>query len=71
MVDDDILGFYIPVHDALRMTVVKSFEDLEKVVFAVVRSDVLEQWFIIGGLDMLKNKTIDIALSRMKNDLLD
>ena len=43
MIDHDVVGLYVTVHDTFWMAVVKSFEDFEHVVSNVVVSETLVQ----------------------------
>jgi len=56
MVDDDILRFYISVHDSNAVGVVESFQYLVNIEFAVMRFKYLEQFSVLGGSHVLHHQ---------------
>ena len=62
MVDDDVLGFDVAVHDTDGVGIVKTFQYLVDVVFAIVRGQYFVQFSILHILDVFKYEAKDIAL---------
>lgn len=62
MVNHDVLGLDVSVHDAEGVTVVEPFEDLVDVVLALFGLDDLKQLFIIDRVDVLEHQTVRFAL---------
>jgi hypothetical protein len=59
MVDDDVLGLDISMHDADGVSVVESLEDLVDVKFALARSDYVQQLAVFKGGDVLHDEAVD------------
>ena len=64
MVNHDILGLDISVHDAERVAVVQSFEHLVNVVLALFGFYDLKQLLVIDSIDMLEHQTVSLALPK-------
>ena len=62
MIDHNILGLDIPMHDSQRVAIVKSLQDLIQVVFALVGLYDLQKLLVLYGVHVLEHKTVGLAL---------
>ena len=62
VVDDDVLRFDVPVHDADAVGVVQSLQDLIYVEFAIVWFKYLKQFPVLGGGHMFHDQAEDFSL---------
>ena len=63
MIDDDVLGLDVSVHNALTVCEVKPLEDLIDVVLAVAGSYYFEQLAIVGGCNVLHHQAVDLSFA--------
>lgn len=62
MINHDILGLDITVHDAQRVTIVQSFQDLVQVELAFFRLYNFKQLLVLNSVDVLKHQAVGLAL---------
>ena len=62
VINHHILGLYVSVHDTHWVAVVKPFQDLVNVVFAIFRLDCLDELLVVNVLYVLKDQTVNFAL---------
>ena len=61
VVDHNVLGFKVAVHDAKRVAEVESLQDLEHIVADVLRGEGGVELAEINGVDILKNEDGDLG----------
>ena len=63
MVDDDILGFDVAMHDADGVGIVKTLQNLVDVVFAILRGQHFIEFSIFYVFDVLEHQAKNIPLA--------
>jgi len=65
VVNHDVLGLDVPMHDSQRVTIVKSLEHLVYVVFALFGLDDLQKLLVLYGVHVLEYQTVGLALPKI------
>ena len=61
MVDNDVLGLDIPMHDSVAVSIVQPLEHLVDVELAVPRGQYLQQFSILRGSNVFHHQAEDFA----------
>lgn len=59
-----VLRLYVSVHDSQGMTIMESFQNLVKVVFALFWLNYLQKFLVLYRIDMFKHQAMDISLPK-------
>jgi hypothetical protein len=62
VVDDDILGLDVTMHDAFGVRIMKPLEDLVNIIFGVFGREVRDEELVVGLFDVLEDQAVDLAL---------
>lgn len=61
VVNNHILRFHISMHDSKWVSIMKTFEYLIKIIFAIPWLDDRNQFAVIGGCNVLENQTVNLT----------
>lgn len=62
MVDEHVLRLDVAMHDAQRVRIVKSLEDLVEVILSIAGSQLRQESLVIGLLDVLEDEAVHLTL---------